>query len=210
MIYISGGGNYLQSALLDKLFFERCEQILYIPIGLKRNFSGYEGCWEWFSLVCQKHHFSTNDVDMCLYLDEFDRLEKYDGIYIGGASDINVLYKMFSMSRFANKLVTYFKNGGNIYGGSAGGVLLGQSLDLQNKRGLSILPFSVLSHYYGNEYRIDSYFNTNCHPLIVLHEDSGVVFDGKEIMSVGYSPTIVYFTRTDSVFLNGNCQKILI
>lgn len=210
MIYISGGGNYLQSALLDKLFFESCEQILYIPIGLKRNFSGYEGCWEWFSLVCQKHHFSTKNVDMFIYLDELDRLEKYDGIYIGGASDINVLSQIFLTSGFADKIVSYYKNGGNIYGGSAGGVLLGQSIDLQNKRGLRILPFSILSHYSGNEHQIDSYFKTHQSPLVVLQENSGAVFDGKEIMSVGYSPTLVYFTRTNCVFLNGNCQKTII
>ena len=196
MVFISGGGNYRQTAPLDEKFFKRCRKILYIPVGLKRNFSGYEQCWEWFCEVCRAHNFNMNDVDMCLSLEEVEDIFNYDGIYIGGASDSNWLNYLLHDSGFANKLATYLETGGNIYGGSAGGILLGQTIDLKGKSALKLLPFSILSHYSGNESLISFYFASNNHPLVILHEDSGIIYDGQTIKSVGCRPAHIYFTET--------------
>lgn len=204
MVFISGGGNYQQSALLDGLFFRRCRRILYIPIGLKRNFSGYEGCWEWFCTVCHKHNFCTANVDMFLTLDSIGDLNQYDGIYIGGASDIHWLNNLLVNDGFADKLRLYLSAGGNLYGGSAGGVVLGQSLDLQSAKALKLLPFSVLSHYSGNNSMIISYFRKNTYPLVILQEDSGIIYDGQSITSVGRSPAQVYISIAKHITLDNN------
>lgn len=204
MVFISGGGNYLQSAPLDDLFFERCKSVLYIPIGLRRNFSGYEGCWDWFCTVCQHHNFCTADVDMFLTLDSIGDLSQYDGIYIGGASDIHWLNSVLVNDGFAERLRTYMLAGGNIYGGSAGGVVLGHSLDLQSAKALRLLPFSVLSHYTGENSKIISYFNKNTHPLVILQEDSGIIYDGQFIKSVGISPARVYISIAQHIMLDNN------
>ena len=204
MVFISGGGNYRQSAQLDELFFRMSKNILYIPGGLKRNFSGYEECWKWFGTVCREHNFNTSNVDMYLFLDAIKDLNIYDGIYIGGASDMDWLYNIFVNSGVADKLQSYFSMGGNIYGGSAGGILLGQSLDLQKKNALKLLPFSILSHYSGNNTEIESYFANNTHPIVILHEDSGIVYHDKTITSVGLNPALVFFSLTEYVTLDNN------
>lgn len=197
MIFISGGGNYKQTALLDNLFFRHCKRVLYVPIGLKKNFAGYEGCWEWFCQVCGEHDFCIDHIDMQLYLDDLDNLEQYNGIYIGGSADIKWLSTILKKSGFDSKLNNFVLSGGDVYGGSAGGILLGQTLDLQGGCGLGILPFSVLSHYSGNDSKISSYFMLNSNPLIVLGEDSGIIYEDNKITSVGYSPARVYFTKTN-------------
>lgn len=202
MIFISGGGNYKQTAVLDNLFFRRCNRILYIPIGLKRNFAGYEGCWEWFRQVCGEHNFCIDSVDMQLYLDDYDNLEQYNGIYIGGASDIKWLSGVFKKSGFDSKLKKFILTGGIVYGGSAGGVILGQSMDLQGRCGLGVLPFSILSHYAGNDSKINSYFLQNKAPLVVLREDSGIIYENNKVTSLGYSPARVYYTTTNYMDLN--------
>ena len=204
MLFVSGGGNARQSAILDSFFFESCHRILYIPVGLKRNFSGYEGCFEWFNHVCNIHNFKIDDVEMCLYLEYISSLEQYDGIYIGGASDLLYLKWIFNKSKFADKLIAFHKNGGNIYGGSAGGIILGQCLNIREDKGLGILPFSILSHYTDNDEQIDLYFKKNNNPLIVLKEDSGFMYDNNSIQAAGFSDVYIFLSKSNIIVLPNN------
>ena len=209
MVFISGGGSYRQSELLDERFFSNCHRILYIPVGLKRNFSGYEGCWEWFCTVCAYHHFEINNIDMCISLHESPDLNNYDGIYIGGASNLLYLHSLLNVSGFGERIVAFNKRGGKVYGGSAGGELLGKSLPLYRETGLSLLPFSIYSHYTGNKEVINLHFEKDSCPLIILKEDSGMVFEKNIITAVGYSDVELYMSTFNIVSLHNKCTFVL-
>src|SRR3989344_5420800 len=140
-IYLSGGGNEKQSFPLDKFFFSTLPKngcFLYIPIALRGN-ELYPTAHLWMKSILELHE--RNDVQFETVDDLFKLkdLKGFDGIYIGGGNTWSLIQE-FKDSNFSYQLLQYFEAGGQVYGGSAGAIILGKRIDThddENNIGLS-------------------------------------------------------------------------
>ena len=71
---------------------------------------------EWFK---KTYEYCNFDIDMCTDLSKIKSLDEYTGVFIGGGNTFKLL-KEIRESKFDILLEKYLKNGGFVYGGSAG------------------------------------------------------------------------------------------
>ena len=200
-IILSGGGDIDVSFKLDEKYFSLLRdnaQILYIPVALNRTKLGFEGCYDWFSNVISQHN-DKKDIDFTMLLDGDDvsDFDRYDSVYIGGGNTYKLLDYIYK-NDIGRKITEYIKNGGIVYGGSAGAIILGENIKTAEEEndnnyvhsdGLNLIENrSVICHYtesldekiFETAKRINSI-------IIALPEDAGLILDsnGKILEIVG-------------------------
>ena len=188
-LLLSGGGEPDQVKPLDKYFanYVKDGKILYIPVAMDKI--PYEDCEKWFRETYAK--YNLNNIEMCTNLKEINDLNNYKAIFIGGGNTFKLL-KEIKESNFDIKLKEYLQNNGFIYGGSAGAIIFGKTIEpaihadkntvnLKDLNGLNILDdYDVWCHYKETDNLKDLNRKT-----IVLYEESGILYDGKEIKTIG-------------------------
>lgn len=206
-IYLSGGGNEKQSFPLDKFFFDTFPKngsFLYIPIALRGN-KLYQTAHVWMKSVLEVHErndiqFETAD-DLSKY--RLEDLNNFDAIYIGGGNTWNLMRELMD-SGFSQELILHIKNGGVVYGGSAGAIVLGKNIDthddenkinLKNISGFNLLnDYSVACHYADKQGdRFKDWAMSHKSPILCLPEEAGLVFGNNSILCVGTKPCVIYF-----------------
>ena len=146
-LLLSGGGDPEQVVELDKIFAENVKEgkVLYIPVAMDKI--PYDDCLNWFKSTYKE--YGITDIDMCVDLNEITNLNQYKGIFIGGGNTFKLLNEI-KKSNFDVKLKQYLNTDGFVYGGSAGAIIFGNSIDtaihaddnylnLENFDGLNIL-----------------------------------------------------------------------
>src|SRR3989338_6252764 len=123
-IFLSGGGDEKKSFFIDELFTHSVKNILYIPLAWTSD-NEYKNCLKWFKKCMAQHKFSN--ITMLTDLNKKIDLNKFSAIYIGGGNFFKLL-KLFRSSGFDKKLISFNKNGGIVYGGSAGAIILGKNI----------------------------------------------------------------------------------
>jgi dipeptidase E len=206
-IYLSGGGNEEQSFPLDKFFFETFPKngnFLYIPVALRGN-KLYSTAHLWMKKVLELHN--RNDVqfevadDLAKY--QHKDLKKFDAIYIGGGNTWNLMQELRD-SDFSQNLVSYIKNGGVVYGGSAGAIVLGKNIDthddenkinVKDTTGFNLLgDYSVACHYTDEQERpFREWAVSHKSSIVCLSEETGLIFGDNSVLCVGTKPCIIYF-----------------
>jgi dipeptidase E len=205
-IYLSGGGNEKQSFPLDKFFFDilpKSGSFLYIPIAL-RGHKLYLTADLWMKGVLELHERTDVQFEIATTLSKYNLeiLKKFDGIYIGGGNTWSLIQELRD-SGFANILIEYFQDGGKIYGGSAGAIILGKRIDthdddnnvgLQNTLGFNVLNnFSVTCHFRDDQNsRFKVWAVKNNLPIICLPEETGLLIQKNVAFCVGTKSCIVY------------------
>ena len=188
-LLLSGGGEPDQVKPLDEYFanYVKNGKILYIPVAMDKI--PYEDCEKWFRETYAK--YNLNNIEMCTNLKEINDLNNYKAIFIGGGNTFKLL-KEIKESNFDIKLKDYLNNNGFIYGGSAGAIIFGKTIEpaihadkntvnLKDLNGLNILDdYDVWCHYKETDNLKDLNRKT-----IVLYEESGILYDGKEIKTLG-------------------------
>lgn len=206
-IYLSGGGDEKQSFLLDKFFFHTLPKngrFLYIPIAL-RGHKLYPTAYLWMKNVSKLHERADIQFEM---VDEpsrytLDTLKEFGGIYIGGGNTWNLINELRG-SGFADVLIQYVADGGQVYGGSAGAVIMGKRIDthddenkvgLQSVSGFNLLDnFSVACHFKDKQNdRFKAWAMNNKLPIICLPEETGIIIENNNALCVGTKPCIIYF-----------------
>jgi len=200
-IILSGGGDLETSFQIDEKYFgllENNSKILYIPIALRRNSIGYEACYDWFSTLISIHS-KEKDIDFTMLLenDDIPNFNNFDSIYIGGGNTYKLLDYIYRKN-LDKKLVEYTKNGGIIYGGSAGAIILGydiRTVEEENDKnyiffkGLNLLGGkSVICHYTNSlDERIFTIAEKINSEIIALPEGSGIILnlDGEIVDIIG-------------------------
>ncbi len=159
-IFLSGGGDEVSTYQYHKQFIETCggkdARILYIPIALDSAKHSWADCYKWISNALKD--FTTN-IDMITSLESLNLefLRNYSGIYVGGGNTYKLL-KTFRETGFDKLLEKYIKQDGNYFGGSAGAIIMGQTIsisqdpnevNLQDLTGLQLVNFNIYPHYNG-------------------------------------------------------------
>lgn len=205
-IYLSGGGNEKQSFPLDKFFFDTLPKngrFLYIPIAL-RGHKLYPTAHLWMKDITELHErtdveFETVD-DPSKY--DLDTLKGFNGIYIGGGNTWNLIQEL-KESGFADILIQYIEADGQVYGGSAGAIIMGKRIDThddENKTGLQdVLGFNLLNNFSvachfkeGQNDRFKTWAIDNNLSIVCLPEEAGLVIEKGVALCAGTLPSTVY------------------
>lgn len=208
-IYLSGGGNKKQSFPLDKFFFNRLSKnghFLYIPTTLCRH-KLYLAAHLWMKSILELHkrtdvHFEIAN-DLSRY--ECKDINFFNALYIGGGNTWNLMQELRN-SGFSDKLIQYFKKGGQIYGGSAGAIVLGKKIDTHDDKkninikdisGFNLLcGYSVACHFKNKQNdRFKEWAIHNNSPIICLPEKTGLIIKNGSALCVGTKLCVIYFAN---------------
>jgi len=209
IIYLSGGGNEKQSFPLDKFFFDTLPKngrFLYIPIAL-RGHKLYPTANLWMKSITELHQrgdvqFETAD-DLSKY--RIETLKDFSGIYIGGGNTWSLIQEIRE-SGFADVLIQYIETDGQVYGGSAGAIIMGKRIDthddenkigLQDVSGFNLLNnFSVACHFKDEQNdRFKAWVSNHNLPIVCLPEETGLVIESGVALCVGTKPCVIYFSN---------------
>lgn len=205
-LFLGGGGSREKSLELDKLFAKEIgikKPLLYIPIAIDEIKHPHPECFEWISKTFNP--LGINDIVMWTDLNgrTLSDLDTFSGIYIGGGNTFK-LVKLMRESGFWELLKEAAERGIPIYGGSAGAVILAQTVIpalSADPNDVEIKDFTALNLVNNNEVwchyteaindLIRDYIKKyNLHDVIAISEGAGIIVNGSKIRAVG--PEKVY------------------
>lgn len=191
-LLLSGGGEPEQVKLLDEYFANYVGEgkILYIPVAMDKI--PYDDCESWFRKTYEK--YKLYNIDVCIDLKKSPNLNEYKAVFIGGGNTFKLL-KEVKESNFDCALKEYLNNGGFVYGGSAGAIIFGETIKtashadknlvgLKDLNGLNLLNGYDVWCHYNEKNDINNVLKLK-RATIVLYEESGILFNGKEFTTIG-------------------------
>ncbi len=205
-IYLSGGGDEHQSFPLDKFFFDKLPiggQFLYIPVAL-RGHKLWSTASTWMTSVISLHE--RDDLKFEIWGDLLNKkredLTGFSGIYIGGGNTW-VLMKELKESGVDRLLMNYITSTGPVYGGSAGAIIFGKSIDTSedknnigwtDSKGLGLLgDYSIVCHFKTEQEEIyKDWALKNKLPIICLPEETGLIAEHETVKCVGSMSCVIY------------------
>ncbi len=203
-IILSGGGDPAAVVAIDRYFASSIDlgkPVLYIPIAMEPDVYSYEECYAWFRRTYTAYGIAH--VELCTDLSSVHLDSRYSAVFVGGGNTFKLLHEI-RQSNFAEQLRAYLKAGGVLYGGSAGAIICGRTIEtalcadcnrvgIEDFSGLDLLDgWDVLCHYDPSVH--DSFIAELHRKLYLLHEESGLATEGSKISAVGKP-----FVRRDSV-----------
>lgn len=202
-IAAAGGGTEQDSVLVDRQFagWVGAEGgLLYIPVALGWPAGHYAKATRWLRSVFEP--LGIDDIDTWTDLSEHrvEELEGFSAVYIGGGNTFGLLHEL-RKTGFAAALRTFALEGHPLYGGSAGAIVLGKSVDAarhldpdevgtSDDRGLDLLSgLSVWVHYRPEEREVVERFRSqHGGRMVALTERAAIVVEGEDLKSVGFDP----------------------
>lgn len=202
-IALAGGGGAEDSRLLDETFASWIGlqgKLLYLPVAL-RGIRSFESCHNWITTTFKP--LGINHIEMWTELTghEGNELEVFDAIYFSGGNTYYLLQEVLR-SGFEHPLKAYVQQGGIIYGGSAGAVLLGKDIRTvshmdRNRIGLKRVKCLDLANHHAiwphyqlrDDERITEFVQEHRQPVLAISERSGVAIESGKMRSVGLEPS---------------------
>jgi dipeptidase E len=206
-LYLSGGGDKEQTRGIDKVFASELvggKPLLYLPVAMNPGDISYEECYKWVHGVFLP--FGIADITMWVDLKgkTLKDLMGFSAVYIGGGNTFSLMYHILQ-SGFHTLLTNFIEEGGIVYGGSAGAIVMGSNIStcvhmddndvmLKTRKGFSFLnDYSIWCHYVAeNDPLIDQFINSNRMPVIALSEESGLHIKSGRIEVLGTQPAFVF------------------
>jgi dipeptidase E len=156
-LFLAGGGGAEDSRDLDQLFVERlgpAKGFAYVPVAMEPDH--HPACRAWITSVFAALGVRRIDTWTSLAGKTLADLRVAGEVYIGGG-DTTRLLREVRRSGFADALRVFAEEGGTVYGGSAGAILLGASIKTAleasalragEASGLDLLAgYSIACHY---------------------------------------------------------------
>lgn len=197
-VFLNGGGSGVKTEASCRRFNEiidHSKPILYIPIALDESW--YPGCMDFITkelkdVLVPYIHMETDAKKIA----ECD-LDAFGAVFIGGGNTFKLLKELKESGAF-DALMAYLERGGVIFGGSAGAIIFGASIEVagfldENEVGLTDLAgFDVLSggvlfcHYDGSE-ESRKYIKSLSEkgPVHVLTEDTTLFLNNGKLEVIG-------------------------
>lgn len=217
-LFLSGGGSDQESYQLDKKFIESIDinkPVLYIPIAINIEKHPYPSCLEW--LKGNFKQFNFNNFVMWSEEDLKNKTkedyEQFGGIYIGGGNTYKLLNDLKQFGTF-EILKRLSEKDIPIYGGSAGAIILTESIITaeyldSNEIGLKDLSALDLTHgydiwcHYKPEMRdglIKFQKENNISKILTVPEDAGLYVTEDKIEAVGPNKIILFENDSERIF----------
>lgn len=206
-LFLCGGGSGKQimfalnkfSSLLDKT-----KPILYIPLAFENN--DYDSCSKWFEQEIKS--MGINSFEMVKSSKELSQKDfnKYCALFIGGGNTYKLL-KEFKENFNFEKIETYLKNDGIIFGGSAGAIIFGKDInsclledknivDLADCTGFNYLNnYSILCHLNKVNFKKNNQYLMNYsikNKTIYLPEEDVIIITNKKIEFIGQNKYVIF------------------
>ena len=198
IIFLNGGGDAKDSLELDKIFVSHLEnnaKILYIPHANQDQYPNFTSSLDWINETLNNIDKNKKlEITIPKSYEEFKTitLDKYNAIYIGGGNTYFLLNLLIKYN-FTEKLINYYNNGGLIYGGSAGAIILGKSIETvideknnpkESSQGLNLINnYSIVCHTTTKIIKSLTN-NENLKPILALYENSGIILKNNILHSV--------------------------
>lgn len=206
-LFLCGGGSGKQ--ILNALYkfsnvINREKPILYIPLAMENK--KYDSCYDWFK----------NEIKL-VNLDKFEmvrsslelsqkKLDNYSALFIGGGNTFKLL-KELKENNNDEKIKSYLKNNGIVFGGSAGAIIFGKdinscllddenNINLNNTEGFDFLNgYSILCHLKNKNFNknleyLNEYSKKN--KVIYLPEEDVIFINNKKIGIIGTSKYVIF------------------
>lgn len=194
-LFLSGGGSGEKSKEIDGEFMRAVKDdkpVLYIP--LARD-SPYDACLDW--ILNNFAPFDFKNIKMVLSVDDLRKinLKDYSGVYIGGGDTYKLLGDLIN-AEFLETLVDFVNSGGHVYGGSAGAIIFGKSIETAKEKdkgllistnGLNMINQSSIFCHYTEEDKdkIMEYVSKGDRSAIAIPEDAGIIIRNGKMRAVG-------------------------
>lgn len=208
-LLLAGGGGAEDSWALDERLVTHIGEgaaMGYIPVAMPPE--RYPDCEEWITSVFTQHGLA--DIRMWTELTEIDSttLTAVSAVYIGGGNTYRLLHELrqTGMDRLLREFVA---EGGVLYGGSAGAIVCGETIEttsdenhvnLSDTTGLGFLPDTDIWCHYTDDHAIHNYVAETNHTVVAVPERSGisVTAAGVPLQVVGRVP-ISIFTPCETI-----------
>ncbi|MFS0560722.1 Type 1 glutamine amidotransferase-like domain-containing protein [Terribacillus sp. 179-K 1B1 HS] len=191
-LFLSGGGNEKQTITIDRMFVNEIDKekpLLYIPIAMDE--ADYNDCFNWIRKVFTPLGMENIVLWSSVNNKCMEDLSDFSAIYIGGGNTFTLLKKIKD-SKFYRLLRLYLNNGGIVYGGSAGAIILGENImtcahldrntaNVSDFQGMGMIgKYSVWCHFRKNEQFLVTKFvkDFDC-PVIALPEETAIFIKDK-------------------------------
>lgn len=194
MLILAGGGDPEQVRPIDEYFaahIDKAKKVLYIPVAMERVVFTYEQCLDWFTSTYKP--FGIQNIEMLTDLHNAEISADTAAVFIGGGNTYKLLREIRE-SKFDQQLLAYLDKGGTVYGGSAGAMIFGKTIEteihtgsrnygLTDLSGLNQLNgYDIWCHYTPKEEPLIAEYTR---PLYILSEDSGLIVRNGEVQSIG-------------------------
>lgn len=209
-LFLNGGGygqQVKEGYALLKQKVDTGKPLLYIPLAMKKE--KYPSCLEW--ITGELAEFNISKIEMITSAEELcaKNLADYAALFIGGGNTYKLLAELKSCDAF-QKINAFLEEGGIVFGGSAGAILFGKTIDScryadQNELGLKETSGfnKVFGAYIGAHYPNDDPAKTqratecftelsNDAPVIALPEEDTLVIDKNTVKVVGPKPYHIF------------------
>lgn len=225
-IVLAGGGSPEQSLKVDQKWIEMCasskratsrDQVAYIPhaLGKERIRSAHQWFNETYSDRLAASGLKINFIGDLNDLN-ISGGEKIASVYIGGGNTESLMTQL-NENGTDIALKRLIRKGAILYGGSAGAIVMGESIgtapEARNKtmQALNLITSNTLisPHYNPHSKRshesLKKRSESNKQTIIAVPEDSGVIFDtiSREYLVLGYNNVSVYSSGTRQEFAPG-------
>lgn len=202
-ILFAGGGSERDTRPLDEMFsgWLGGGRLLYLPTALVNAASMRAGL-RWIQSALAPLGVTDIQAWMDLSGKTLGDLAAYDGVFIGGGNTFYLLQEVRKAGLDA-ALTQYVQEGGPVYGGSAGAIILGRDITscahidtnnvgLTDFTGLDLaLGHTVWCHYAPeHDPLIEAYVGSTGIPSVAVTDRSGAARQGDHLYAAGYEPAL--------------------
>lgn len=219
-LYLCGGGSGKQIIYALNRFsrkIDKSKPILYVPLAM--NETKYDSCYKWFKEEIK--YMKLDKFEMVRSSKELSEkiFNNYSAIFIGGGNTYKLLKEIKDNNNY-EKINNYLKNGGTVFGGSAGAIIFGKDIDccklddknnigLKDTLGFNYLnDYSILCHLKNKNFRknykyLEEYSKE--HKVIYLPEEDCLAIENNKITLIG---NIKYMIFTNGKYVYHNFANI--
>ena len=221
------GEEFLEYLLKEiKNLFVGCKNILFIPFARP---SGLTHLTYTKKVQDQFKKVNLSVVDYSKDNDFLQKLEKSDGLFIGGGNTFLLLHQLNKL-KLIEKIREKILSGTPYLGTSAGtnicGISIGTTNDMpiveiESRLSLQILPFNINPHFYeknndskhmgeSRETRIQEFLIYNKQPVVGLKEGSFLKINQENIILEGKESAIIFEKNQEPYSINSgfNLKKL--
>ena len=199
-IVITGGGSAVAEREALECFARLLgdeRPVLYLPVALKRRAGYPETAIAWLAATLGQVGVGRFETWASLDGRHAAELDAFSALFIGGGNTFDLLAELRA-SGLARAVSEFERRGGAVFGGSAGAIVLGASIEtalhcdtnlagLSDPTGLDLLAGHDVWCHFEEQHRaaLSRYVRAVGHPVLALEEGAGLLIDQGALRPLG-------------------------